>query len=168
MSASPVQLHAEEYGRLNKLEIDFARPLGAGMDGSVWQTNRKTAIKALNRETNCELKLECYRRFQDANVDSIKGFAIPRLVAFNDALLVLEIGIVSPAFILDFAKVRLDRPCDFSEEVIADWNESGQELFDDRWPQVKSLFFALEQFGVYYMDAKPGNIMFGDEHMRRG
>ncbi len=133
------------------------------MDGAVWETNRKTAVKVLERQTNYDLELECYRRFQAAEVDSINGFWVPRLVGFDDSLLVIEMEIVAPPFIIDFAKVRLDRPYDFSEEVIADWNESGQELFEERWPQVKSLLWALERFGIYYMDAKPGNIMFAND-----
>lgn len=163
MSASPQQSRAAEYARRKGIEIDLANPLGAGTDGAVWKTNRTTAVKAFERQASYELELQCYFRFHSAEIDSINGFAVPRLMGFNEELLVIEMGIVSPPFIIDFAKVRLDRPYDFSEEVIADWNESGQELFEERWPQVKALLWELERFGIYYMDAKPGNIMFGDE-----
>ncbi len=163
MNESSQQFRAAEYARLKGIDIDFANPLGAGMDGAVWRTNRTTAVKVFERQANYELELQCYCRFHSAEIDSINGFAVPRLMGFNEELLVIEMGIVSPPFIIDFAKVRLDRPYDFCEEVIADWNESGRDLFEDRWPQVKSLLWALDRFGIYYMDAKPGNIMFGND-----
>ncbi len=48
----------------------------------------------------------------------------------------------------------------FSAEVWQDWNDQGVELFDERWPIVKKLLSALQQYGIHYLDAKPGNIMF--------
>ena len=37
-----------------------------------------------------------------------------------------------------------------------------QELFGDRTPMVRKLLSALQQYGIYYQDAKPGNITFED------
>ena len=70
--------------------------------------------------------------------------------------------IVARPFILDFAKVYLDRPPDYSPEVLADDEERNSEVFEERWREVKSLLWALRQYGIYYMDPKPGNIMFED------
>jgi len=50
-------------------------------------------------------------------------------------------------------------------EIWTDWENQRRELFEDRWPQVRLLVSALRRIGIYYMDAKPGNIMFGDEHL---
>jgi hypothetical protein len=90
----------------------------------------------------------------------LRGFAVPELVDFDDDLLVVEMTIVSPPFLLDFGKVHLDRRPEFSAETIAEWRESMKELFEDRWPEVRLLLAALERYGIYYLDAKPGNIMF--------
>jgi hypothetical protein len=51
---------------------------------------------------------------------------------------------------------------DYSPEVLAEDEEKNREVFEDRWPQVKSLLWALRRFGIWYMDPKPGNIMFED------
>lgn len=133
------------------------------MDGEVWESDQQTAIKALRRQQNYIAELECYQRFTKNDVIAIREFAVPRLVDFHDPLLVIEMGFVFPPYIIDFAKCRLDSPFDFSQEVMDDWNEAGMEIFEDRWPTVKSLLRSLEQYGIYYLDAKPGNITFGRE-----
>jgi len=46
---------------------------------------------------------------------------------------------------------------------MANWRAEGRENFGDRWSIVMSLVRALQKFGIYYVDPKPGNIMFGDE-----
>ena len=63
---------------------------------------------------------------------------------------------------LDFAKAHIDRKPDFSEEVMNDWESEGIENFGDRWSDVKAVVYELRKFGIYYYDAKPGNINFGD------
>ena len=37
------------------------------------------------------------------------------------------------------------------------------DLFGRRWPKVLKATSALQHFGIYYYDATPGNIRFGDE-----
>jgi hypothetical protein len=115
----------------------------------------------LEREHNYRLERESYQRLQAAGVTELRGFAVPELIDFDDELLVIEMTIVSPPFLLDFGKVHFDRRPEFSAETLADWRESMQELFEDRWPEVRLLLAALERYGIYYLDAKPGNIMFG-------
>ena len=133
------------------------------MDGNVWESSRQTAVKALRRQQNYIAELECYERFLQNDVSTIRGFAVPRLVGHEDELSVIEIRMVAPPYIIDFAKCRLDTPFDFSPEVMADWDEAGIEIFEDRWREVKKLLWALEQYGIYYLDAKPGNITFATE-----
>jgi hypothetical protein len=158
-----LQERAIEYATLSSIAIDLKTPLGRGQDGSVWKTNRKTAVKVLERERNYRIELECYQRLEAHGIIRLQGFAIPRLVAFDDRLLAIEMGIVSPPFILDFAKCWLDNPPDYSPEVLDDDKARGQELFGVRWPEVVSLVWGLRRFGIYYQDAKPANITFGDD-----
>jgi hypothetical protein len=40
------------------------------------------------------------------------------------------------------------------------WHAEGRENFGDRWNKVMSLIRLLEGYGIYYVDPKPGNIMF--------
>ncbi len=57
---------------------------------------------------------DCYRHLKSLAISNIEGFAIPRLIDSDDELLVVEMDIVSPPFLLDFAKAYLEGPPDFS------------------------------------------------------
>ena len=148
------------YARLSRITLDLETLLGHGNDGSVWTSNRKTAVKAIEREHNYTTELECYQRFKEHRVTRIQGFSVPELIGFDDDLWIVEMRIVTPPFILDFAKAHLDRPHEFSEEGREEWEQYSSELFDDKWPDVCSLLRSLRQYGIYYYDAKPANIMF--------
>ena len=77
--------------------------------------------------------------------------------------MIVEMQLVTPPFVLDFGKAYLDSPPEFSEEQMDDWGQQGQELFESRWPDVKIIIWTLKRYGIYYYDAKPGNIAFGDD-----
>jgi hypothetical protein len=160
MATLDFQARAAEYARKRLIEIDFEHPLGAGIDGRVWATMRKSAVKVFEREHNYRLELQSYQRLRDANVKTIRDFHVPQLIDNDDTLLVIEMTIVSPPFILDFGKVHFDRKPEFPAETLAEWRESMKELFENKWPEVRLLLAALERYGIYYLDAKPGNIMF--------
>ena len=155
---------AIEYAELCEITLDLKTPLGKGQDGCVWKTSRKTAVKAFERQNSYGRELECYQRFREHKVIRIQNFSVPQLYGFNDHLQVIEMGIVAPPFVLDFAKAWLDQPPDFSEEVLQDNEEKSRELFGDRWSDIQSLVWGLRQFGIYYYDTNPGNIKFaGDD-----
>ena len=65
--------------------------------------------------------------------------------------------------LLDFGKAYLNTPPDYSPEVLADADEMGRELFDDRWPEVQKVVAELADLGIYYYDTRPSNIDFGDD-----
>lgn len=155
---------AETYVQSRKLSLDCQYPLGAGIDGCVWRTSRPSAIKLCEREKSFRDEVESYRRLQDQNVRRILEFAVPRLIDWDEPLMAIEISIVSPPFLLDFGKVYLDGPPPYwnDSEIMADWHARGKEDFDDRWGQVLSLIGILQKYGIWYIDPKPGNIMFAD------
>ena len=162
MPDSTLEERAIAYAKLCGIALDLKTPLGHGTDGSVWRSDRKTAVKALYRQHNYSLESECYQRFAKHKVTNIRGFSVPELIGLNDDLWIVEMRIVTPPFILDFAKVTLDRPPDFSPEVLEEWEQECQERFEDHWPEVQTLLWALKRYGIHYLDAKPANIMFGD------
>ena len=162
MLNSILEERAKRYAKMAQIEVELTHPLGSGTDGAVWKSDRETAIKVFERHANYTIELECYKRLATASVSEIGRFSVPRLIGYDDELWVLEISIVFPPFVIDFAKSYLDRPPDFSAEVLADDEERNREVFEDRWREVKSLLWALRQYGIYYMDPKPGNIMFED------
>jgi hypothetical protein len=158
-----VQQCGEDYARLCGITLDLNSPLGSGTDGAVWKSDRDTAVKALCRQHNYTQELTCYRRFAAAGVTEIDGFSIAKLINWSDDLWIIEMGIVKPPFIVDFAKVSIDKPPDFSVEVLEEEEQSAQERFEHRWPEVQSLLASLKyRFHIYYQDPKPGNIMFKD------
>jgi hypothetical protein len=160
MFNTELQERAIEYARISGITLDLQTPLGYGTDGTVWRSNRKTAVKAVALSSNYMKERVCYQRFAAAGIIKLLDFSIPQLVAFDDSLQIVEMKIVEAPYILDFAKAYIDVRPDFSAEVWQDWNDQGVELFEERWPIVKKLLSAIQQYGIYYLDAKPGNIMF--------
>lgn len=146
----------QAYCELKGLEIK--KILGGGTDGTVWETTRKTAIKILIKRETYENELECYKRLLNHNITKIQGFAVPTLEDYNNELLAIEIHVVQPPRILDFGKVRLDSPWDYSEQTLTDWRETQQELWGDYWPTIKRILWKLESLGIYYSDPNPYNI----------
>lgn len=126
------QKRAQRYAGSRNIVVKFDRPLGSGIDGRVWPTSHDTAVKVFERQHNYLLERESYQRLRAANVTKLRGFAVPELLDFDDELLVIEITIVSPPFILDFGKVHFDRRPEFSAETLAEWRESMKELFEDK------------------------------------
>ena len=150
----------EQYALRYKLVVDLNTKLGQGTDGAVWATDRDTAVKAFDRPATYATERNCYLRLQERHITQINGFTVPQLEGFDDSLLVVEMSIVSPPFLLDFGKAYIDHRPDYSEEAIADDEAFRQELFEDRWPIVESILNRLEGMGIYYVDARPGNITF--------
>ena len=139
--------------------------LGFGTDGIVWRTTRPSAIKVFERRRNYSDELECYRRLQIAGIKELAGFTILNLEGFDDDLMIVEMSIVRPPYLLDFGKVYLDRrpPYWDDTQLMENWREEGQENFGANWPQVTSLINSLQVYGIYYVDPKPANIRFAEE-----
>lgn len=105
-----------------------------------------------------------YRRLKKRGVASIAGFWVPKLVNFHDELLIIEMQIVSPPFVLDFASAYLDELPSYadSEEIMTEWESEKREQFEDRWAVVKQVISGFRQYGIYLADVKPGNIEFDE------
>jgi Domain of unknown function (DUF4404) len=77
---------------------------------------------------------------------------------YHDECRVVEMDLMQqPPYIIDFAKVRIDRPPDFADEVVADNEARGSDLFGAEWPRVKHLLESLESFQIYCLDPTPYN-----------
>ena len=104
---------------------------------------------------------DVYLRLQEHGITEVDGFAVPKLIALSADINLIEMGIVSPPFVLDFAGAYLDRAPDYPPEVMQEWEEDKREQFgDERWETVRILMFAFQRMGIYLADVKPGNIMF--------
>ena len=144
-----------------KHQLIISDTLGNGNDGNVWLTTKQTAIKGFLRVETYERERDCYRRLFDTNTKRAAGFVVPELFNYDNTLLVIEMGVVMPPCVLDFGKAYVDRPPDFSPEVLAETEAAERELFEpDQWKQVQRVRGALKLIGIHYFDARPTNIMF--------
>lgn len=155
-----VEQRARQYAEKSGLEI--RAELGFGYDGIVFATSCQSAIKALRYRPLYERERDVYLRLQENELSEVLGFIIPRMLHADDELWVIEMEIVSPPFVLDFAGAYLDVPPDYPEEVMQEWRAEKREQFGDRWPIVQGIMREFRQLGIYLADVKPGNIMFKD------
>lgn len=160
----PQQTETELLLRLKrfarKRRSHLVSQLGCGFDGLVCSTSRNTAIKAFRFPQLYVNERDVYRRLTQKGVTTVDDFQIPFFKDYDDDLRVIEMTIVEPPYILDFAAARLDqRP----HHDPAEWNEAGRELFEHNWKRVKLAIFGLEQYGVFLTDLRPSNINCGEE-----
>lgn len=151
--------NVRKYAQANEIDIGELISLGYGNDGEVWKTDR-VAVKACSREWNYIQERDCYQRLSQKGITEIRGLCIPRYEGCDDKLMVIQMGIVKPPFLLDFGKVYLDNPPDYPPEHQEDQNRRLAELFDDDVKEVKRVLAALQSHGIYYVDPNPGNIKF--------
>ncbi len=165
MMNSPTELEQRALSYASARNIELKAQLGYGNDGTIWSTNRKSAVKGFHRLAAFQRERNAYQRLQEHGVDRVLGLLIPHLIDYDDQLLVVEMGIVSPPYLLDFGKAHLDGMPDFSPEVMEDWELEKSELFGRDWPQVKKVLRALRRYGIYYLDATPGNIRLREKEV---
>ncbi len=108
-------------------------------------------------------------RLTAESVIDIGGHNVPTLVDWDDQLLVIEMTIVRPPFLLDFASAYLDTPPDFPPEVMEEWRAEKAEQFGANWVRVEALLDeARARYGIYMLDVHPGNIAFDPPAAKEG
>ena len=138
--------------------------LGEGKDGIVFSTSSRTAVKLHYRPHTFRNELAVYRRLKDQRVARVAGFAVPRLLDWEEDELLIEMSWVRPPFILDFAGAQLDRPFDYPPEIWEHWIQQRAEESGHRWPKVLSLMLIFQrQLGIYHDDISPRNIRFENQ-----
>ena len=128
----------------------------------MWSTDHDTAIKVHDYEQGYGNERDSYLRLAEFGVtERLDGFWLPKMLGYNDELWVIEMDIIAaPPYIIDFAKVRINFPPEFTEEVLADQERKGLDDFGENWQKVKRLLISLESFQLYYLDPTPSNIVF--------
>ena len=132
--------------------------LGGGYDGSVFATDRKSAIKVLLQRELYEHERDVYCRLQQLRVTEVAGCAVPELLTFDDELWIVEMSIVSAPYVLDFAGARLNRPQEYPPEILREWRKEKRAQFGSDWKYVPRIVFAFEKLGIYLADLSPRNI----------
>ena len=83
--------------------------LGFGYDGIVFSTTCQSAIKVLRYEPLYQKERDVYLRLTEQEILNVNGFHVPELLHYDDELWTIEMRIVRPPFVLDFAGAYLDR-----------------------------------------------------------
>ncbi|HMN42694.1 MAG TPA: hypothetical protein PKE29_17775 [Phycisphaerales bacterium] len=152
----------EEYARETLAMLHHR--LGYGKDGTVWESDRDTAIKVFRTPEPFERERAVYERLRERGVMSVAGFSIPQLVRVDERLMVVEMTIVTRPFVLDFGSAYLDGSGpEFPEEIMAEWLADTREKFGARWGRAVSVLRGLERLGIQLTDVHPGNIGFADD-----
>jgi hypothetical protein len=159
MSYSRLEVMGRALHFASKHSLVLEEELGFGVHGIVWSTDQKSVIKAHGPERlYYERERDIYLLLREHGVSEMLGFHVPRLLAFDDELLALEMAIVQPPFVIDFAGAYLDEAPDFSREVWAEWEAEKREQFGENWTKAKAVVAAFRRFGIYLSDVTPNNI----------
>jgi hypothetical protein len=138
--------------------------LGEGKDGSVFQTDRLTAIKYLNFQEHYTRELRAYRILDELKVDAICDHAVPNLVSSDDAHRAIEMTIVRPPFLLDFVSAYTDEEMDrfaFDDDIWLEREATWAEHFGPRWAHVKDIRSQFHHLtGLTLLDLSLNNIRF--------
>ena len=111
-----INLHAEELARAQLFAKRHGKTimeqLGAGQDGIVLSIgidgidgskNIQTAIKSFKHQGLFQRERDVYLRSSENNVGKLAGFAVPNLFSYDDERWIVEMEVVRPPFVLDFA-----------------------------------------------------------------
>lgn len=151
------QQYCERHGVTTK------QLLGQGKDGAVWQTQRGSALKIHEQIESYAAERNAYMRLRARKIDVIAGFEIPLLYAVDDDFLAIEMSIVKPPYLLDFASAKLDSPPDLIEDEGHSLADLVFERFGERAAEIFYLRQQLEQHaGIYLIDIHPHNIKFSN------
>ena len=155
----PVSVRLQRY--LDRHRISTVGLLGEGKDGSVWQTSRRNALKVHERLESYRAERDAYIRLRDLEIRRVAGFTVPLLRGHDDELGALEMDIVVPPFVVDFASAHIDRPPELIEDEGHTLLDMIRERFDERADEVIALYDDLiASAGIYLSDFHPHNIKF--------
>lgn len=142
--------------------VSVGERLGFGIHGRVCLLLRKgipvSALKVFREPVFFQRERDAYLRLRDAQLREIEGCALPQLIACDDDLQAVEMTLVSPPYVLDFASVQLDWPPEFSDEIWEERTAKWIEEFGDDWPKVQAILAELEELRLYMLDPSPNNI----------
>jgi hypothetical protein len=146
-------------------ERHLAGRLGFGIHGIVFvlEGNDLPGASALKIHHLVEpyvRERDVYRRLAEKDVTTIGGFHVPAMIDCDDVLCALEITMVQPPFVLDFAGAWLDWPPGFSDEIWEERLAKWAEEFGEDWTKARAIVAELEEFGIYMLDPSPSNIRF--------
>jgi hypothetical protein len=159
MTSPVVRAFAARYG------CTLTDRIGVGNDGAVFRTDRFTAVKFAYDRIQFLRELEVYQVLTELCVERVLGHEVPSLRGSDAELRAIEMTVVSPPFLLDFAAARRSEEVpDFEDYVWEEHHERMKDKFGHHWQDVLQVADAFERLtGYALLDLHPGNIRFGDE-----
>ena len=151
-----IKTRCETFAR--SFGLSLTKQFGFGYDGLVFKTDAGTAIKGFKHHELYQNELNVYLRIMEHDLFEVCGARIPHPFSNDDDLWCIEMEIVSPPFVLDFAGAYLDKPPDYPPDVMEAWTEEKREQYGDDWLWVQDIMRQMASVGVYLADVKPGNI----------
>ena len=152
---------AESY--VSRLGYMLVQQLGRGLQGMVFESTNPSAIKVHADRAGYARERDAYGRLAQFEVQKVRGLIVPTMRAFDDGLLLIEMTLVSPPFILDFGGAYLDKPASHATdpEMRARWMMERKDNLGEREGLVNSILADFESlYGIYLTDVHPGNIRF--------
>lgn len=139
--------------------------LGEGIDGVVVligsDVQPQNSVLKLHFEERAYLReRDAYRHFQELKLENICGCEVPQLIGFDDEELAIEMTVVKPPFVLDFAQAFLFWPPEFPDDFWEATYEKWREQFGDDWGKASAILDAFEAIDVYMLDPNPHNFRF--------
>lgn len=115
-----LERRAREYGQ--KVGKGFGAELGFGVHGIVFTLKNDSglahsAIKVFEQERFYRRERNVYLRLAEEHIDQVRGCTVPELLGHDDDLWIVEMTLVAPPYLLDFAGAFLDLPPDEPDEV---------------------------------------------------
>jgi hypothetical protein len=143
----------------------LAGRLGFGIHGMVFLLEGNVdcgaaAVKIHENREPYRRERDIYERLAERGLVEVGGFAVPQMIGRDDELLAIEMTMVQPTFVLDFAGAYLDWPPDFPEEVWAERLAKWSDEFGADWSKARSILDDLEDMGIFMLDPSPSNICF--------
>lgn len=137
--------------------------LGSGTDGWVFSLEPHSVVKVHEHKRRFFMELRAYERLKRHRVTSIAGCNVPVLRGHDPDALILEMSFVSPPYVIDFGKSRLDTPADFNDDAWRYWERKIEYMYgeDTGWA-LRVHRHLIEKYGIYHDDVKPDNINLGD------
>ena len=148
-----------------KYSLILVTRLGFGFDGEIFLTNLNTAVKFFKEREKFSRERAAYEILSKCGVTCVLAHEVPQLRRADGELMAIEMTLVRPPFLLDFASAHPESEVpDFPEEVWAEWQERKLEEFGDRWAQVELVLGEFQRLtGLVLLDVNPGNIRFTNE-----
>ena len=113
-------------------------------------------IKVCRHANLFERELAVYQRLSLLGLHQLQGFRIPSLLDQDAEQWFLELSLISPPFILDFAAASLGKQP--AEMESTEWIGEKQRLFGPDWSEVQRRLDGLRLYGIHFPDMHLGNI----------